>query len=165
MLVGQGLKFTMQVMVEGGCHQYVPSPCVANPVVSRGACTYPFYIPLGQMNPKGLRMFIPLSPKGIYTPYKVDWKPRKLRSMNKGYVLPPLDCWKECQVYAEATGQSPSVSKFDLHTNGQPHALSTCQALVAEFDCLSDQTCNMRKQAYTSIYIYILCTHYAIYEA
>ena len=58
---------------------------------SRGACTYPFYIPLGKMNPKGLLMFIPLSPKGVYTPYVVGWKPRKPRGMNKGYALPPLE--------------------------------------------------------------------------
>ena len=56
---------------------------------SRGACTYPLYIPLGQMNPKGLLMFIPLSPKGVCTPYQVAWKPGKPRGKNKGYVLPP----------------------------------------------------------------------------
>ena len=48
---------------------------------------------VGQMIPKGLLMFIPLSPKGvyiyIYTPYKVGWKPRKPRSMKKRQVLPP----------------------------------------------------------------------------
>ena len=56
------------------------------------ACTYPFYIPLGQMNPKGLLMFIPLSPKGVYTPHKVGWTPWKPRGMNKGVCTPPFDC-------------------------------------------------------------------------
>ena len=42
---------------------------------SRGACT-----------PKGLLMFITLSRKGVYTPFKVGWKPGKPRAMNKGYV-------------------------------------------------------------------------------
>ena len=45
--------------------------------------TYPFYIPLGQMNPKGLLMFILLSPKGVYTPYKVGWKPWKPRKRHE----------------------------------------------------------------------------------
>ena len=55
---------------------------------SKGACTYPFYIPLAQQNPKGLLMFIPLSPTG-YIPlnYKVGWKPRKPRWYEG--VLPP----------------------------------------------------------------------------
>ena len=47
--------------------------------------TYPFYI-LGQMNPKGLLMFIPypLPKRGIYpyTPYKVGWNTEP-RGMNK----------------------------------------------------------------------------------
>ena len=49
----------------------------------------PFTYPLGQMNPKGLLMLIPLSPKGvyyIYITYKAGWKPGKPR-----YVLLPLD--------------------------------------------------------------------------
>ena len=39
-------------------HRKTPSRCQG---------TYPFYKPLGQMNPTGLLMFIPLSPKGEYT--------------------------------------------------------------------------------------------------
>ena len=35
---------------------------LAPSLLSRGACTYTFYTPLGQMNPKCLLMFIPLSP-------------------------------------------------------------------------------------------------------
>ena len=52
-----------------------------------------FFRPLGQMNPKGLLIFIPLSPKEGYTPDKVVWTPRKPMGMNKGYVLPPLETW------------------------------------------------------------------------
>ena len=59
-------------------HETNPSP------LFRGACTYPFYIPLGQMNPKGLLMFIPLSPKGAHIPHKEGWKPRKPRGYDQG---------------------------------------------------------------------------------
>ena len=34
---------------------------------------------------------IPLSPKGVYTPHKVAWKPGKPGGMNKGCVLRPLE--------------------------------------------------------------------------
>ena len=51
------------------------------------------YIPLLHTpwgnEPKQLPPFIPLSPKGVYAPFKVAWKPGKPRGMNKGYVLPP----------------------------------------------------------------------------
>ena len=64
------------------------------PAVSRCfGCPVPRYIPLlplGLMNPKGL-MFIRLSLKEAYIPYKVCWKPWKIRGMNRGYVLPPLE--------------------------------------------------------------------------
>ena len=73
---------------------FFPRPSSPNLAAAQkfvGACTYPFYMCLGQMNPKGLLMFIPLSPKGVYTPYKVGGKPRKPRGTNKGYVLPPSE--------------------------------------------------------------------------
>ena len=57
---------------------------------SEAVHAHPFYIPLGQMNPKGLLMFIP--PR-VYTPYKVDCKPGKPRGMNKGYVLLSFKSW------------------------------------------------------------------------
>ena len=54
---------------------------------SRGACTYPFYIPCGQMNPKGLLMFIPYpsSPMG-YVPLiqRVGNQGSRGTGMNKG---------------------------------------------------------------------------------
>ena len=52
--------------------------------------TYLCYRPWKHEPILGLLMFI-LSPKGVYTPYKISWKPGKPRGMNKGYVLPPLD--------------------------------------------------------------------------
>ena len=46
---------------------------------SRGACTYPFYIPLGANDPKALLMFIPLSPKRVLGP-----KPGKPKGYEQG---------------------------------------------------------------------------------
>ena len=43
-------------------------------------------------------MFIPLSPKGVYTPREVGWKPGKPRRMQKGYVH-PWTLGKQWQIY------------------------------------------------------------------
>ena len=49
-------------------------------------------------------MFIPLSPKAVYTPSEVGWKPWKPRGMNKGYALPPLET-----CYASVACPTPKV--------------------------------------------------------
>ena len=59
-------------------------PCV---VSKRAKVQPPLLHTAWTVNPKNQLMFIPLSTTGVYTPYKVGWKPR--RGMNKGNVLPP----------------------------------------------------------------------------